>query len=456
MKSLSRIFIRYLATAILIILCTLFFNAILFILSCHFAFHSIDFGSHISSICASLREKDGTFTIGEEERSILEEEYAWAMLLSDGGEVLWSFRLPPELDHPYTAREVAVFSKWYLKDYPVTEWVTDWGLFVAGKEKDSVWKYNISSPMEQLEAYPALLRPMILGNLLLVLSLCLLLGFSFYRSLRGVASGIEQLSEQKSIRLPERGMTEILARQLNKTSDILKEQKERLQQKDDARTTWISGVSHDIRTPLSLIMGYASTLKTEAGLTKEQRRQMELIEAQSLQIKHLIEDLNLASKLEYDMQPLRPVLIKPAILLRRIVSDFYNQGLSPCHRIDLYIDSEVELLTLQGDENLLIRAFRNLIQNSIRHNPDGCTVTITAYPDQARICFQVSDDGCGIPQEIIDALEDTAKNPQGIEGIGPEKPKAPHLMGLRIARQVFTAHGWQVKFADNRTIWIIT
>ena len=126
-----------------------------------------------------------------------------------------------------------------------------------------------------------------------------------------------------------------------------------------------------------------------------------MIEEQSLQIKRLIEDLNLASKLEYEMQPLRLSSFSPAGLLREIVSGFYNQGLPECYAFDLYIDPGVEKMTIEGDRQLLLRAFRNLLHNSIRHNPQGCTVTVTAYPDAERICFQVSDDGCGIPKEEL-------------------------------------------------------
>ena len=142
-------------------------------------------------------------------------------------------------------------------------------------------------------------------NLFLVFFMVILFGLRFYRSLRVLAVGLEQLSEEKTIRLPEKGMTELLAGQLNRTSDILTRQRERLAKREEARISWINGVSHDIRTPLSLIMGYAADLKEDASLSEAQRHLAEVMEMQSLKIKRLIEDLNLTSRLEYDMQPLR-------------------------------------------------------------------------------------------------------------------------------------------------------
>jgi len=443
MKSLSKIFVHYLVTAIIIILFTLLLNLLLFVFSSYLLFHHKNYPSHIKSIVNSIQMENQNYKLTEEAYELLEKNYVWAMLLSDSGDILWDWQLPQELDHSYTTRELASFSKWYLKDYPVIEWVTDYGLFVAGKEKNSIWKYNISEPMDRLMTYPSLFFNMFMGNIIFIFLISLLLGFFFQRSLRGVAAGIEQLSEQKAIHLPEKGMTEILAAQLNRTSAILEEQKELLKKKDDARTTWISSVSHDIRTPLSLIMGYAGTLKTEENLTEKQKLQVNMIEAQSLQIKQLIEDLNLTSKLEYEMQPLRLSKIQPSVLLRKIVADFYNQDLPEQYEIELYIDPEVEQKMMQGDENLLARAFRNLIQNSIRHNPEGCAITITVYPNEEQFCFQVSDNGCGIPDEVIAFLE------------GKITKEKPHIMGLQIVKQIFTAHGWQMLFPNPNTIWVI-
>jgi len=446
MKSLSKIFTRYLMTALIIILVTLFLNVFLYIATAFRIVRSTNRqASGSGEIAAELRMAEGKVSLSEKGYACLMPDYAWAMLLNDNGQVIWSWKLPNHLNHSYTAREIAVFSKWYLDDYPVTERVTDYGLFVVASPRNSVWKYNISDNIAVISMIADMIPVTLIVNIVFVFLLSLFLGFLFYRSLHTIAAGIKCLSEQKPIHLPEKGMTEMLARQLNRTSDILTRQKERLAQRDDARTAWISGVSHDIRTPLSLIMGYASVLKEDVSLTEERRQQAAIIELQSFQIKHLIEDLNLTSKLEYEMQPLRPADFHPSVLLRKIVSDFYNQGLSEPYLIELYIDPDVEQITLNGDTALLERAFRNLIQNSIRHNPGGCTVTITAYPEKDSVCFQISDNGCGIPKNVI----------QSLEGILPDTEKAPHIMGLRIVWQIFKAHGCKIVFSDPRTIHIL-
>jgi len=447
MKSLSKIFARYLMTALIIILVTLLLNVVLYVIA---GFQIIRSSNHtvsmVRTIAGELQISDDEILLSDNGLSYLEQiGYEWAMLLDDSGNVTWDWNLPENLNHHYTPNQIASFSKWYLDDYPVTERVTDYGLLVIASPKGSLWKQNFTDSVERIKFLFHMIPLTFLANLIFVFLLSIFLGFLFYRSLKTIAVGIERLSRQETIHLPQKGMTEMLARQLNRTSDLLAEQKKRLDQRDNARTTWISGVSHDIRTPLSLIMGYASALKEDSSLSGEQRHQAEMIQIQSLQIKRLIEDLNLTSKLEYEMQPLRQEDFSPSRLLRQLVSDFYNQGLSDTHIIDLYIDPKIEQLSLSGDVSLITRAFRNLIQNSIRHNPNGCTVTVTAYLVDENLCFQFSDDGPGIPENVIASLT----------GSLPDTEKAPHIMGLRIVWQICKAHGWQMIFTDAQTIHIL-
>lgn len=448
MKSFSRIISRYLVTAILMLLLTLFLNVFLYIVCGFQIIRSTNrTTSRVRVVADALEVSEGRVSLSGNGFDYLNEHYVWAMLLGDDGRILWKWKLPPQLDHTYTACQIAAFSKWYLDDYPVTERITDYGLLVVAQERYSIWKHNVSDSVKVIEFIAHMIPVTLFFNLLFVLLTVFVFGLRFYRSLKILGNGIQELSEQKPVRLPEKGMTELLARQLNRTSDLLIRQKERLDQRDDARASWIRGVSHDIRTPLSLIMGYAAHLKEDPSLPERQQRLAERIEQQSLKIKRLIEDLNLTSRLEYEMQPLRAAQLKPAGLLRTIVSDFYNQGLSRAHIINLYMDPDVEQITLSGDAALLTRSFSNLIGNSIRHNPKGCTVSVTAeLKDGGAVCFQVSDDGCGIPETVIQALTDAPGHTK----------KAPHIMGLRIACQIFRAHGWQVDFTDAHTIRIRT
>lgn len=75
-----------------------------------------------------------------------------------------------------------------------------------------------------------------------------------------------------------------------------------LDKRDRTRTEWIAGVSHDIRTPLSLVQGNAAQLEADPALPGQARHKASVIREQSQRIGKLVSDLNLASKLEYELR----------------------------------------------------------------------------------------------------------------------------------------------------------
>lgn len=77
------------------------------------------------------------------------------------------------------------------------------------------------------------------------------------------------------MQIKESGLLSEISANINRTSDILQSQKYQLRKKETARANWIAGVSHDIRTPLSMVMGYAGQLKDNANLTSEERQKAE-------------------------------------------------------------------------------------------------------------------------------------------------------------------------------------
>ena len=134
------------------------------------------------------------------------------------------------------------------------------------------------------------------------------------KSVQPIIGGIQALSTNEEVHIREKGLLSELAVNINKTSDILQTQSRQLRKRETARANWIAGVSHDIRTPLSMVMGYAGQLESDMKLSGNNRQKAAVIVQQSKRMRNLINDLNLASKLEYNMQPLH---------LKTAKSDFY-------------------------------------------------------------------------------------------------------------------------------------
>ncbi len=443
MKSLLRVIFRYMGTAVLMIIFILVMNVCAFLYAGYQTMQEekqeegMWMRKHLAAMGEEMRETDGVYDLTRKGYELLEKTgYVWAMLVDGQGQVVWEWQVPSKVPRSYTMADVSVLSKWYIADYPVKTWTYGDGFMVYAMDKERVMRVNGEFSLVLIDSLPQNLLRWVVLNISLIVLLVTFLGYRFYRSLRPIAAGIESLSRKESVELSESGITGELAQKFNQTSRILSEQDRRLSKRDNARTSWIAGVSHDIRTPLSLIAGYSIGLSQDKNLSDEQRKKLLIIQSQSMTIKRLIEDLNLTSKLEFDAQPLRISRYSPASLLREIVVEYYNNGLEDQYEIYLSVQESVEAVTALGDVGLLKRCFQNIIGNSIRHNENGCFINlrVTRIGDSVHYLFQ--DSGPGINEKILKVLE----------GAEEENLKDPHVMGLLVVRQIVLAHKGTLHF----------
>lgn len=444
MKSLWKISRRYVLSAILLTVLVLYANIAVFLVIGIKYMNPQEKNSigrdTMESIGKALQIKEGEYTMSSEGMKQLgESSFIWAMFLNESGDVAWSWQLPQDFSMHYSIGDVSAFSRWYLNDYPVRTWKTENGLMVYGIGKNSVVRYNLIYDSEMLYEIPDVLKSLLLVNITLLLGLAFFFAYRFYHSIRPIGEGIEQLAEKKAVHVPQKGITAELSSKLNQASAILMSQDKALQRRDMARTEWIAGVSHDIRTPLALITGYADELAREPEIGEEGRKRAKQIQNLSLVIGQLIADLNLTSKLEYQAQPLYQDEFSPAGLLRECVAEYYNQGLANEYELEVEITSDAEQVKLIGDRGLLLRAFRNLIGNSVRHNPQGCVVNIQLTRSDNGVAYLFSDSGNGIPPLVVDTLMERVPLPApGTQTV--------HVMGLRIVMQIIKAHGGIMSF----------
>ena len=448
MKGLWKISRRYVCSAILVTVLIIYANLMFFL------YYGVKNMNDIteSEIGRGLMEtvvnefsyKENSWILSEAGyHGLSDSSFIWAMLLDENGDVVWSWQLPTELPMHYSVGDVAAFSRWYLQDYPVRTWKNGEMLMVFGMEKDSVSQFHAVYDIELIRMLPDTLKSFLLSNVIFIVLVAIAFAYRFYRAMKPLTSGIDSLTRKEVTTLKEKGMMSELAVKLNQTSELLKYQDKKLAQRDEARTSWIAGVSHDIRTPLTIITGYADELAGAQSLSDEERKMAEAIRNQSLIIKQLVSDLNLTSKLEYQAQPLKKTDFSPAGLLRSCVAEYYNQGMLEGYEIEIDIEETAEQIQLNGDTGLLLRAFRNLIGNSIRHNPNGCLVMVRLLRWKDGVKFIFADTGSGIPERIVWELED--KKSEVTEAT--EQPV--HIMGLRIVCQIIKAHGWEIEFVKR-------
>lgn len=438
MKTVTRMVFRYITAAFGIVMLVFFVNIALFLgVVLHYGSQQHRY-LPVSQFAGSFtRTAGGTYQ--PDPGLNWKTRFEWAMLLDDEGAVLWSEDLPEALNRDYTVPEVASFSRWYLEDYPVMVYRNDYGLLVAGMPKDSMTRFDFFMDSDILETFLDNFIPLLLMDAGIILMVCLLLGWRGAKPLRNLAKGIDKLADGKTVALEEKGETAELAKKLNQTSRHLQQQNQQIAQRDMARTHWIAGVSHDIRTPLALILGYAEQLEHMAAEGTQARNKAASIRVQSQKIKTLIEDLNLTSKLQYNSQPLRLRQVQAGPMLRRCAADFSNGRGDGCD-MELVIAENAECLTLEVDEALMARAMDNLLNNSLRHNPAGCEITVRAAAAAGEFVLELRDNGTGYPENVLKLLNGEAPR---------NDANAPHILGLHLVRQIVQAHGGRVEFRNE-------
>ena len=223
------------------------------------------------------------------------------------------------------------------------------------------------------------------------------------------------------------------------------------EQSSQSKSTFLSNMSHDIRTPMNAIIGYVTLAKREKGLTPRVANYLEKIEASSDHLLALINDVLEMSRIESGRMELAPVPTDLRKLMEEVQDLFSTQmrekGLSYTAECRDLTDSRVLC-----DKNRMNRVLLNLVSNAYKFTPEGGSVTVTLTQtgreeNMAAYRLSVKDTGIGMSPEfaskVFEAYErektQTVENIQGT-GLGTAITKSiVELMGGSI--QVFSEQG---------------
>lgn len=439
MKSIPKLIRRFvgimtLSTMLLVILNVIFF-ALVFVRNTS-TFSPWDMADHVA---AALELTQDGYSISDDIIAELQNQNAWAILINDATrQVVWrTDYLPNNIPMQYTLSDIAELTRGYIDGYPTFTGEAQNGLLVLGYPKDRFWKHTRASwDYHFIASLPKNTMMIAAINIALIFLIYAAVNWKLLRSIGPITNGIQNLSGGSPVCLKEKGLLSELAEKLNKTSEILQMQAKQLQKKETARANWIAGVSHDVRTPLSMIMGYAGQLENSENLSETERKKAAVIVKQSSRIKDLINDLNLASRLEYDMQPLTMKRENAVSIIRQVVVDFMNMNIDDRFPIEWKTADTLTACYINADKDLLKRAVSNLIHNSINHNENGCVIYASVDDDNntCRICIE--DNGTGASDEQIDRLNHTPH----YMACDTDTTEQRHGLGLLIVKQIIKGH----------------
>lgn len=443
MKSIPKLIRRFVGimtlSIILFVILNVAFFAIVFVRNTS-TFSPWDMADNAA---AALQLTDDGYSISEDVMVELKEQNAWAILINnDTRQVVWQTdNLPNNVPMQYTLSDIAELTRGYVDGYPTFTGKAQNGLLVLGYPKDRFWKHTRASwDYNFIANFPKNTIIILAINTVLIFLIYVATNSKLLRSIRPITNGIQDLSSGSPVCIKENGVLSELAEKINKTSEILQKQAEQLRKKETARANWIAGVSHDVRTPLSMIMGYAGQLENSKNLSEVERKKATVIVKQSNRMKDLINDLNLASKLEYDMQPLTMKQENAISIIRQVIVDFMNMNIDDKFPIQWKTADIQSACYINADKDLLKRAISNLIQNSINHNENGCVIYASVDDDNNACKICIEDSGVGASDEQIDRLNNTPH----YMVCDTNTTEQRHGLGLLIVKQIIKGHNGEI------------
>lgn len=222
----------------------------------------------------------------------------------------------------------------------------------------------------------------------------------------------------------------------HKLEELLQQEKEQKKAYDKARNLMLSDITHDIKTPITTICGYANTLTDGVIPLSEEKRQeyLQAIYAKSMRMSELVTMLFEYIKMDSEGFTLHKEKTDVCELLREVIAmmytDFEEKGM------ELEIEIPDKLDSIELDKSQMTRVITNILNNALKYNDAGTKVSVT-LDEEYRIC--IADTGRNIEPELAEHIfepfsrGDKARSTRGGSGLG-----------LSIARKIVEMHGGKI------------
>lgn len=270
------------------------------------------------------------------------------------------------------------------------------------------------------------------GVVVAILARRLALGRTLLHQIRH--SRFENLKEAK---LPRGDELNDLVRQVYRTGQVLQREMAELRRMEDYRRDFIGNVSHELKTPIFAIRGFAETLEGGAlENPKVNRKFVQKILRNADRLDHLARDLGEIARIEQGQLIMHPEPFSMQLLAHEIVESLEPIAAKKSVRLDWGVHAD--LPEVVGDREHIRQVIVNLMENAVKYNNDEGFVRLTAQLDtNGEASIAVTDNGLGIPDELIPRITErffrvdkSRSRSQGGTGLG-----------LAIVKHILAAHG---------------
>ena len=266
--------------------------------------------------------------------------------------------------------------------------------------------------------------------------IALLLGVILSRTLtnpiRELTRATHAVSEgDLSQQVPVRSKDELgeLAQAFNKMSA-------ELSRSINARKQMTADIAHELRTPLSLILGHAEAVHD--GVLPPSNENFEIIREEAARLEHLINDLRMLSLADAGELSIQVETVEPQRLFHEVAALYQYQAQK--RNISLEMDIAPQLPLIEVDPGRMTQVLTNILDNALRHTPEGGRILLTAQEAESMVEFSVQDSGLGLNGEEADRIFERLyrADPSRYREDGGSG------LGLAIAKSIVQAHGGQI------------
>ena len=218
---------------------------------------------------------------------------------------------------------------------------------------------------------------------------------------------------------------------------------DQLSDSDRQRREFIANISHDLRTPLTSLLGYLETLSMKADtLSPEDNRQyLAIALRQGHKVRHLSQQLFELAKLEHG--GIKPQLERFAIgELIQDVAQKFDLAIET-RQLQLKVDMPRSLPLVNADVSMIERVVTNLLDNAIRHTPQGGVIALKVWQEEGQLQVEVADSGPGIEQALREQL---FQRPSALNLQSARENRGG--LGLLIVRRMLELHGGGICLVD--------
>ncbi len=252
---------------------------------------------------------------------------------------------------------------------------------------------------------------------------------------QGLARAVDSDSEEKVMVFTDSRAMQELCAQINRLLDRRQRMLADYRRSEISSKKMLSNISHDIRTPLTVILGYLEIIRLNGG---EQRELIDKVEARAKAVSDLVEQFFTLAKLEAGDMEIALSKTELCELCREVVLDFYEILSGKDYEVEVEIPEKT--VYVQGNRDAIRRILNNLISNSLRYGSEGRYLGIFLHEDEKQVYIDVTDRGRGIEKDFAEHIFDRlftmedSRN-RDIQGNG---------LGLTIARSLARQMGGDV------------